>query len=150
MPDTATPATPEAICVGESTAVLPPDRPGPLDGVDGFRAAVGGAQSYVACGLAAPGGRAGRLSRVGDDGFGRRLTGEPAGRGDHRPAGRGSDGVGRHAGDGGRHHLPGAARPRPRSAREGERARETLRPREREDDTAHRAAAPRRTALGAR
>ncbi|MFF1797676.1 hypothetical protein ACFVXQ_26245, partial [Kitasatospora sp. NPDC058263] len=38
-----TPGTPTAVCVGESMAVLLPDRPGPLEAVENFRLSVGGA-----------------------------------------------------------------------------------------------------------
>ncbi|WP_371477832.1 sugar kinase [Kitasatospora sp. NBC_00315] len=75
------PGLPEAVCLGESMAVLLPERPGPLETVDGFRLSVGGAESNVAGALAALGVRSGWISRVGDDGFGRRLTGELAARG---------------------------------------------------------------------
>ncbi|MGW4893567.1 sugar kinase [Kitasatospora sp. NPDC004240] len=88
--------TAEAVCVGESMAVLLPDRPGPLETVENFRLSVGGAESNVAGTLAALGVRSAWISRVGEDGFGRRLTGELAGRGvdvsavavdPHRPTG---------------------------------------------------------------
>jgi len=72
---------PEAVCLGESMAVLLPERPGPLDTVDGFRVALGGAESNVAGALAALGVRSGWISRVGDDGFGRRLRAGVAARG---------------------------------------------------------------------
>ncbi|MER7764436.1 sugar kinase [Streptomyces sp. NPDC097619] len=64
---------PVAVCVGESMAVLLPDRPGPLERVDSFRTAVGGAESNVACALAGFGVPSAWVSRIGDDGFGRRL-----------------------------------------------------------------------------
>ncbi|GAB2694689.1 sugar kinase [Kitasatospora kifunensis] len=68
--------TVEAVCLGESMAVLLPDRPGPLEAVDGFRSRVGGAESNVACALAGLGVPTAWLSRVGADGFGRRLLAE--------------------------------------------------------------------------
>ncbi|MEY9945065.1 sugar kinase [Kitasatospora sp. GAS1066B] len=71
----------QALCLGESMAVLLPDRPGPLETVDGFRGAVGGAESNVACALAALGIPTAWLSRVGADGFGRRLLVELAAHG---------------------------------------------------------------------
>ncbi|MFD9689375.1 sugar kinase [Kitasatospora sp. NPDC059088] len=87
---------PTAVCVGESMAVLLPDRPGPLESVDTFRLSVGGAESNVAGALAALGVPTAWISRVGDDGFGRRLLAEVAARGvdvsgvtvdPHRPTG---------------------------------------------------------------
>jgi 2-dehydro-3-deoxygluconokinase len=73
--------TPEAVCLGESMGVFLPDRPGPLEDVGAFRLAVGGAESNVACGLAALGVPSAWISRVGADGFGRRLIAEVAARG---------------------------------------------------------------------
>ncbi|MER7669650.1 sugar kinase [Kitasatospora sp. NPDC096128] len=87
---------PTAVCVGESMAVLLPDHPGPLEAVDTFRLSVGGAESNVAGALAALGVPTAWISRVGDDGFGRRLLTEVAARGvdvsgvtvdPHRPTG---------------------------------------------------------------
>jgi 2-dehydro-3-deoxygluconokinase len=69
---------PEAVCLGESMAVLVPDRPGTLDTVESFRVAVGGAESNVACGLAGLGISSAWVSRVGADGFGTRLTADLA------------------------------------------------------------------------
>ncbi|MFD9128180.1 sugar kinase [Kitasatospora sp. NPDC059571] len=74
-------AAPRAVCLGESMAALLPDRPGPLDAVGGFRTSVGGAESNTACALAALGVPAAWIGRVGDDGFGRRITAELAARG---------------------------------------------------------------------
>lgn len=73
--------TPWAVCVGESMAALLPDAPGPLDGVESFAVSAGGAESNVACALRALGVPSAWVSRVGDDGFGRRLVGEVARRG---------------------------------------------------------------------
>lgn len=70
-----------AVCVGESMAVLLPDRPGDLSAVGSFQVAVGGAESNVACGLARLGVASAWISRVGDDGFGRRIVGELAAQG---------------------------------------------------------------------
>ncbi|MEV7600768.1 sugar kinase [Kitasatospora sp. NPDC089797] len=87
---------PTAVCVGESMAVLLPDAPGPLEAVENFRLSVGGAESNVAGALAALGVPTAWISRVGDDGFGRRLLAEVAARGvdvsgvavdPHRPTG---------------------------------------------------------------
>ena len=86
-------APPTAVCVGESMAVLLPDRPGPLEAVENFRMSVGGAESNVAGTLAALGVPTAWISRVGDDGFGRRLLAEVSARGvdvtvdPHRPTG---------------------------------------------------------------
>ena len=72
---------PTAVCVGESMAVLLPEQPGPLEDVARFHRGVGGAESNVACGLAALGVSAAWISRVGDDGFGRLLLSELTQRG---------------------------------------------------------------------
>lgn len=72
---------PTAVCVGESMAVLLPEQPGPLEEVSRFHRGVGGAESNVACGLAALGVSSAWISRVGDDGFGRLLLSELAQRG---------------------------------------------------------------------
>ncbi|NUP51527.1 MAG: sugar kinase [Catenulispora sp.] len=74
-------SAPWAVCVGESMAALLPDGPGPLETVGAFAVSVGGAESNVACALSALGVPSAWVSRVGDDGFGRRLTGELAARG---------------------------------------------------------------------
>ncbi|MFF6789663.1 sugar kinase [Streptomyces filamentosus] len=50
-----------------------PSRPGPLADVPAFTRAIGGAESNVACTLAAAGHRARWVSRVGTDGFGDHL-----------------------------------------------------------------------------
>ncbi|WP_174550921.1 sugar kinase [Actinomadura macra] len=65
---------PAAACVGESLAVLLPDRPGPLEHVPSFRPSSGGAEANVAHGLVALGIPTAWIGRVGDDGFGRRVT----------------------------------------------------------------------------
>lgn len=72
---------PWVACVGESMAVLLPDAPGPLESVGSFALSVGGAESNVACALTALGVSSAWVSRVGDDGFGRRLTRELTARG---------------------------------------------------------------------
>ncbi|MFJ6619498.1 sugar kinase [Kitasatospora sp. NPDC091335] len=109
---------PTAVCVGESMAVLLPDRPGPLESVGSFRLSVGGAESNVAGALAGLGVPTAWISRVGDDGFGRRLLAEVAARGvdvsavavdPHRPTGLYLKEVG--GTTGGRHDLgPGRSR----------------------------------------
>ncbi|WP_344333713.1 PfkB family carbohydrate kinase, partial [Kitasatospora putterlickiae] len=112
------PAVPLAVCVGESMAVLLPDRPGPLESVENFSLSVGGAESNVAGALTALGVPSAWISRVGDDGFGRRLLGELTARGvdvsavavdPHRPTGLYLKEVGGGTGD--RHDLgPGRSR----------------------------------------
>ncbi|MFJ6194643.1 sugar kinase [Micromonospora sp. NPDC092111] len=69
----ATPAGPEVVTVGESMVVLSPDPAGSLERADRLGVSVGGAESNVATGLAGLGHRAGWVSRVGDDPFGRRV-----------------------------------------------------------------------------
>ncbi|MFF7458900.1 sugar kinase [Kitasatospora sp. NPDC008115] len=110
--------TPLAVCVGESMAVLLPDRPGPLESVENFSLSVGGAESNVAGALSALGVPSAWISRVGDDGFGRRLLGELTARGvdvsavavdPHRPTGLYLKEVGGSTGE--RHDLgPGRSR----------------------------------------
>lgn len=68
----------QVVCIGESMATLLPEQPGPLERVERFHRGVGGAESNVACGLAALGVSAAWISRVGDDGFGRLLLAELA------------------------------------------------------------------------
>ncbi|MDH6574935.1 sugar kinase [Kitasatospora sp. MAP5-34] len=63
-----------AVCLGESMAVLAPEAPGPLEQAETFRRGYGGAESNVACGLAGLGIPTAWISRVGADGFGRRLV----------------------------------------------------------------------------
>lgn len=76
-----TPLSAPAVCLGESMAVLIPEHAGPLEHAESFRRGFGGAESGVACGLAALGVPAAWLSRVGDDGFGRYLVEQVAARG---------------------------------------------------------------------
>ncbi|OLT17709.1 sugar kinase [Actinomadura sp. CNU-125] len=64
--------------MGETMAVLLPERPGPLEDVPSFRHSCGGAESNVARGLAALGVPAAWAGRVGADGFGRRVLRELA------------------------------------------------------------------------
>ncbi len=117
-----------AVCLGESMAVLLPDRPGPLDRVETFHRTTGGAESNVACGLAALGIPTAWVSRVGDDGFGRRLTAELGARGvdtsavavdPHRPTGLYVKEVGA---DGSLPHDPGPGRSRLHYYRRGSAA----------------------------
>jgi 2-dehydro-3-deoxygluconokinase len=65
---------PAAVCIGETMAALLPDRPGPLESVESFRHAIGGAEANVARGLVALGVPTAWVGRVGDDGFGRRIV----------------------------------------------------------------------------
>ncbi|MEV7929318.1 MULTISPECIES: sugar kinase [unclassified Kitasatospora] len=120
--------SPTAVCVGESMAVLLPDRPGPLEAVENFRLSVGGAESNVAGALAALGVPTAWISRVGDDGFGRRLLAEVAARGvdvsavavdPHRPTGLYLKEVG---GATGHHHDLGPGRSRLHYHRRGSAA----------------------------
>ncbi|MCM2389190.1 sugar kinase [Streptomyces albipurpureus] len=70
---TATVATTDVICLGESMVTFLPSRPGRLADVPSFARAIGGAESNVACALAAIGHRVRWVSRVGVDGFGDHL-----------------------------------------------------------------------------
>ncbi|GGP89374.1 carbohydrate kinase [Streptomyces roseolilacinus] len=62
------------MCLGESMVAFLPSRPGRLADVPSFTRAVGGAESNVACALAAAGHRVRWISRVGADGFGDHLV----------------------------------------------------------------------------
>ncbi|MFI6287027.1 sugar kinase [Streptomyces sp. NPDC051018] len=66
----------EVICLGESMVTFLPSRPGRLADVPSFARAIGGAESNVACALAAAGHRTTWVSRVGSDGFGDHLIRE--------------------------------------------------------------------------
>ncbi|MCC3771747.1 sugar kinase [Streptomyces sp. UNOC14_S4] len=61
---------PDVICLGESMVTFRPTRPGGLADVPLFERGIGGAESNVACVLAAAGHRAKWVGRVGADGFG--------------------------------------------------------------------------------
>ncbi|MFI8825971.1 sugar kinase [Streptomyces sp. NPDC053431] len=65
---------PDVVCLGESMVTFLPTRPGRLADVPSFDRAIGGAESNVACALAAAGYRAKWVGRVGCDGFGDHLT----------------------------------------------------------------------------
>ncbi|MCX4905797.1 sugar kinase [Streptomyces sp. NBC_00878] len=67
-----TPAV-EVVTLGESMVTFLPSLPGRLADVPSFERAIGGAESNVACVLAAAGHTAKWVSRVGDDGFGDHL-----------------------------------------------------------------------------
>jgi len=64
----------EALCVGETMAVLMPAEPAPEHQVRTWTSTVGGAESNVACHLARLGVPSAWLSAVGDDGFGRAVV----------------------------------------------------------------------------
>ncbi|MEU8621795.1 sugar kinase [Streptomyces sp. NPDC048623] len=65
---------PDVVCLGESMVTFLPTRPGRLADVPTFDRAIGGAESNVACALAAAGHRTKWVGRVGQDGFGTHLT----------------------------------------------------------------------------
>ncbi|MFS8200992.1 sugar kinase [Streptomyces sp. CWNU-52B] len=71
---THSPAAVEVVTLGESMVTFLPSRPGPLADVPSFERAIGGAESNVACVLAAAGHTTRWVSRVGADGFGDHLT----------------------------------------------------------------------------
>ncbi|MEE1939292.1 sugar kinase [Streptomyces sp. TRM 70361] len=86
----------DAVCLGETMAVLRPDGPGGLAGAARFACGVGGAESNVACLLARAGHRVRWVSRLGADGLGDRVLAELAAHGvdvsavrrdPHRPTG---------------------------------------------------------------
>lgn len=64
----------DAVCLGESMVTFLPSRPGRLADVPSFGRGIGGAESNVACALAAAGHRAAWVGRVGADGFGDHLV----------------------------------------------------------------------------
>lgn len=67
-------AATDVVCLGESMVTFLPSRPGRLADVPSFGRGIGGAESNVACALAAAGHRAAWVSRVGADGFGDHLV----------------------------------------------------------------------------
>ncbi|MEW2067375.1 PfkB family carbohydrate kinase [Streptomyces sp. NPDC007346] len=73
--------TTEVVCLGESMVTFLPSRPGRLADVPSFGRGIGGAESNVACALAAAGHRAAWVGRVGADGFGDHLVETIAGYG---------------------------------------------------------------------
>ncbi|MFI5750871.1 sugar kinase [Streptomyces sp. NPDC051644] len=77
--DAATAA--EVVCLGESMVTFLPSQPGRLADVPSFGRGIGGAESNVACALAAAGHRAAWVGRVGADGFGDHLVEAIAGYG---------------------------------------------------------------------
>ncbi|WP_425471770.1 sugar kinase [Streptomyces cadmiisoli] len=68
------PGVVDVVALGESMVTFLPSRPGRLADVPSFDRAIGGAESNVACVLAAAGHSARWVSRVGADGFGDHLV----------------------------------------------------------------------------
>ncbi|MBC2900805.1 PfkB family carbohydrate kinase [Streptomyces cupreus] len=68
-----TPDVVDVVTLGESMVAFLPGRPGRLADVPSFDRSIGGAESNVACALAAAGHAARWVSRVGADGFGDHL-----------------------------------------------------------------------------
>lgn len=64
----------DVVALGESMVTFLPTRPGRLADVPSFDRAIGGAESNVACALAAAGHTVRWVSRVGADGFGEHLV----------------------------------------------------------------------------
>ncbi|MFJ2767635.1 sugar kinase [Streptomyces sp. NPDC087300] len=92
----AAPAAVDVVALGESMVTFLPARPGRLADVPSFGRGIGGAESNVACALAAAGHTARWVSRVGTDGFGDHLVEtigrygvdtSAVGRDPHRPTG---------------------------------------------------------------
>ncbi|MFC9478562.1 sugar kinase [Streptomyces griseus] len=73
--------TTDVVCLGESMVTFLPSQPGRLADVPSFGRGIGGAESNVACALAAAGHRAAWVGRVGADGFGEHLVETIAGYG---------------------------------------------------------------------
>ncbi|MFF7334649.1 sugar kinase [Streptomyces sp. NPDC090306] len=73
-PRPAAPRAVDVVALGESMVTLLPRTPGRLADVDTFDRAIGGAESNVACVLAAAGHSARWIGAVGTDGFGDHLT----------------------------------------------------------------------------
>ncbi|WP_082403584.1 sugar kinase [Saccharothrix sp. NRRL B-16348] len=69
------------LCVGETMAVFTPAEAGPPEEVRAWTRGIGGAESNVACALAALGVPVGWVSAVGDDPFGRAIVAFLAGAG---------------------------------------------------------------------
>lgn len=65
--------SPQAVCIGETMAVLVPEQSGAVEDAATFKHTFGGAESNVARGLVALGVRSAWISRLGADGFGRRI-----------------------------------------------------------------------------
>ncbi|MGW0334593.1 PfkB family carbohydrate kinase [Streptomyces sp. NPDC003011] len=69
------PGVVDVVALGESMVTFLPTRPGRLADVPSFDRSIGGAESNVACALAAAGHAVRWISRVGADGFGDHLVG---------------------------------------------------------------------------
>lgn len=63
----------DLLCLGETMALVAPARPEPLEEAEDLRLSMGGAESNVACHLAAAGHRAAWCSALGEDALGRRV-----------------------------------------------------------------------------
>jgi 2-dehydro-3-deoxygluconokinase len=64
----------DVVTVGEAMVLFAAEQPGHLEDVDSYRRSTAGAELNVAIGLARLGLRAGYISRLGDDSFGRCIT----------------------------------------------------------------------------
>ncbi|MEV7791478.1 sugar kinase [Streptomyces sp. NPDC087512] len=73
-PTSTAPGVVDVVALGESMVTFLPTRPGRLADVPSFDRAIGGAESNVACVLAAAGHTARWVGRVGADGFGDHLV----------------------------------------------------------------------------
>ncbi|CAM5290678.1 sugar kinase [Streptomyces fumanus] len=73
-PRSTAPDVVDVVALGESMVTFLPTRPGRLADVPSFERSIGGAESNVACVLAAAGHTARWVSRVGADGFGDHLV----------------------------------------------------------------------------
>ncbi|MEU9911646.1 sugar kinase [Streptomyces sp. NPDC051001] len=71
---TNAPGIVDVVALGESMVTFLPSRPGRLADVPSFERGIGGAESNLACGLAAAGHSVRWVSRVGADGFGDHLV----------------------------------------------------------------------------
>lgn len=71
----------DLLCLGETMALVAPARPEPLEQAEDLRLSMGGAESNVACHLAAAGHRAAWCSALGEDALGRRVRREIAAHG---------------------------------------------------------------------
>ncbi|MEU5886444.1 PfkB family carbohydrate kinase [Streptomyces sp. NPDC047461] len=71
---TNAPGIVDVVALGESMVTFLPTRPGRLADVPSFERGIGGAESNLACGLAAAGHSVRWVSRVGADGFGDHLV----------------------------------------------------------------------------
>ncbi|MEU9439505.1 sugar kinase [Streptomyces sp. NPDC048304] len=79
--NSAAPDVVDVVALGESMVAFLPSRPGRLADVPSFERAIGGAESNVACALAAAGHTARWVSRVGADAFGTHVVERIAGYG---------------------------------------------------------------------